>query len=561
MSYGNSFTEIDLDSRGITLISGANGLGKSSLASALAFGLFNKSDRGNKNQLINTINRKELEIVIEFRKGSSDYVLRRGIRPTVFEIYRDGVLVNQDSSSRDYQKYLENEVLNLNYRTFYQTIILSSTSFVPFMQLPAGSRREVVEDLLNISIFSKMRQVLKNRLDDNKERLRELASSIVIQKEKLKQHREYQNILRDETARHRREIEEKIERNRDLIRQAAVRILEINEKTKALTNELIERERTHTKRLELYEKKKTFVKINSSDIQKRLEFFENTDRCPTCDQTIDEGVRAVGKENERKRIRDIQETVDFVDELKSVIDEELEVIRRYRSERDELDSQHQSNMFTVSSLESDNLDLERTLKKYENPPSMTESEEDIYSGLIRLEEERAYEQENLTYLISCQEMLKDTGMKGVMIKKYLPIINTLINKYLAAMDFFVSFYLDENFNEVIKSRHRDSFTYGSFSEGEKARLNLAILFTWRQISRLKNSTSCNLLFLDEVFSSVLDKTGVEKLVEILVNESETSKNTIFVISHSDEVQNNIEFVKKLVVSKVKNFSRIDEVLA
>ena len=206
LSYGNGFTEIDLNAQGIVSITGGNGLGKSSISAALAFGLFNKSERGNKVQLINTINKKELEIIVEFQKGTSEYTIRRGMKPNIFEIYKDGVLINQDSSSRDYQTYLENEILNLNYRTFYQTIILSSTSFVPFMQLPAGSRREVVEDLLNISIFSKMRQVLKTRLDDNRNRLRDLGSSITLQKEKLKQYKEYQNILNNEASKRREEI-------------------------------------------------------------------------------------------------------------------------------------------------------------------------------------------------------------------------------------------------------------------------------------------------------------------------------------------------------------------
>ena len=561
LSYGNNFTEIDLNTPGLILINGSNFQGKSSISSALAFGLFNKSERGNKVQLINTINKKELEIIVEFQKGTSEYTIRRGMKPNIFEIYKDGVLINQDSSSRDYQTYLENEILNLNYRTFYQTIILSSTSFVPFMQLPAGSRREVVEDLLNISIFSKMRQVLKTRLDDNRNRLRDLGSSIALQKEKLKQYKEYQNILNNEASKRREEILEKLNQNKNRMKDSAQKVLEINREFKRLSDDLSKKEAEYTRKHKEYESKKTHVKIASSDIKKRLDFFENTDLCPTCCQTIDEKTKQSGKETEQNRLKEIQDTISVVDELKSILDKEQKDIKQFNKECDILNSQLQENVFIISSYESENADLERSLKKLEeSPPSMTESEESLYSRLIELEEEKTYEQENQTYLISCQEMLKDTGMKGVMIRKYLPIINTLINKYLAAMDFFVSFNLDENFNEVVKSRHRDNFSYDAFSEGEKARLNLAILFTWRQIARLKNSTSCNLLFLDEVFSSVLDQAGVEKLTEILVNETEASKNTIFVITHSDAVKSGIEFSKTLYVSKVKNFSTIAESL-
>lgn len=561
LSYGNNFIEIDLNAQGIVSITGLNGHGKSTLSAALAFGLFNKSERGNKAQLINTINKKELEIIVEFQKGTSEYIVHRGMKPNIFEIYKDGILVNQDSSSRDYQTYLENEILNLNYRTFYQTIILSSTSFVPFMQLPSGFRREVVEDLLNISIFSKMRQVLKTRLDDNKNRLRDLGSLIIIQKEKLKQYKEYQNILNNEAIKRREELLEKINQNKNKMKDAAQKVLEINRDFKRLSDDLSKMETEYNKKHKEYESKKTHIKITSSDIEKRLNFFDNTDLCPTCSQTIDEKTKQFGKRAEQNRLKEIQETVSVVNELKIILDKEQKDIKQFNKDCEVLNSKLQENIFIISSYEAENTNLEKDLKKLEKSPlSMTESEESLYSQLIELEEEKAYEQENQTYLISCQEMLKDTGMKGVMIKKYLPIINTLINKYLAVMDFFVSFELDENFNEIVKSRYRDNFSYNAFSEGEKARLNLAILFTWRQIARLKNSTFCNLLFLDEVFGATLDASGVEKLAEILTSEAESSKNTIFVISHSPDITQKLQFSKTLYVSKVKNFSVISETL-
>lgn len=566
LSYGNNYTEIDLSTDGMHHIHGSNGVGKSTIPLALAFGLFGKTDRGNKKgQLVNSINKKELEVIIEFQKGNDQYRVRRGIKPSIFEIHKNGKLVDQNAASRDYQTYFENEILNLNYKTFYQTIILSSSSFTPFMQLTPAARREVIEDLLDISIFSKMRLVLKERLDDNKNSLMEVETLIKTQKEKIGQYREYRRMIDSKNEERKNELNERIKNNKKKMKEIASEILEINQRMKSLTDELIEKKRDHENHRATYDKNKIELRASMNEIKKRLEFFENTDKCPTCDQTIDNETKERNKKQEKQKANNAKSMMDFIEDLKKVIDEENEKIEAHQKEYNELFSSNQVNMFQVSSLESENNDLENELKRLEGDHDggcdgsywqKGMGEEELRSELFQMEERRTKEMENQIYLLSIQEMLKDNGMKGVMIRRYLPIINKLLNQYLTAMDFFVLFHLDENFNETVKSRHRDHFSYSNFSEGEKARLNLAILFTWRQIARMKNSTSCNLLFLDEVFSSVLDRAGSEQLVEILLNESETQKNSIFVISHSQDLQNSVEFERKYLISKEKNFSKV-----
>ena len=554
LSYSNDWTELSLNTHGTTLIKGENGNGKSVIPTALAFGLFGKTNRGKKGQLVNSINGKELEVQIKFYKGPNTYLIIRGISPNKFEIYKNGEMLNQDSSVKDYQKYLENEILNINFKSFHQTIILSSSSFVPFMKLPTAQRREVIEDLLNISIFSKMKVVLKDRLDTNKTNIRELTHKITLQKSKLAQYNEYKTLMEQETNKTRESLQQKIHDEKKAIKQYKKDRDYHFSQYEDLLNQHEKKSAEHAKRLKSYSENKAVVKMDMKSIKTNVQFFETNDKCPTCLQNIDDQTKNTNIQKEKRRAKDLQDTINLLDEVKKIIDSEAESLKILSKKHNEHFSGYQTSSFQISSSESLIEDCQRELDKLKIP-TFKESSEDFSAQLLESEKQKMVELERQVYLMSIHEMLKDNGIKGVMIKEYLPIINTLLNKYLVALDFFVSFQFDENFNEVVLSRHRDQFTFESFSEGEKARLNLAILFTWRQIAKIKNSTSSNVLFLDEVFSSVLDGAGKDKLVEILLNDE--AENNIFVISHADMVQQ-MDFDRKLTVVKPKNFSKIEE---
>lgn len=552
LSCGNEPIEWNLNSHKKTLIIGSNGKGKSNMITALSFGMFGKSDRGNKAQLINSINKKELEVRVTFSKGNDSYRIIRGISPNIFEIYKNDVLINQDASSRDYQKYLEDSILGINYKSFFQTVVLASSSFVPFMQLPSHARREIIEDLLHLDVFSRMKGVLKARQDETKTSLKDLEGSIRVQKEKLKQHQEYKKMLEEETAKRKDEIAEKIASKKKERQDSLKKAESIRAEMSTIADELEKAKESLAEHESTLEDLKSNTKQKAKDLKEQETFFSEHDYCPTCAQSID-GTLKEKKAKERTREQKIIKTnIEMIEAMTDVVKGEQNVLKKAQRDFQQKWSDFNEHSFTASSLESDIDDLMRDEKKIV-APSFNESEEDIYEELIQLEEAKSSEQELMSYLNSCGEMLKDSAMKGVMIRQFLPVINNLLNKYLSVLDFFVSFHFDENFDETVLSRHRDRFTYKSFSEGEKARIDLAILFTWRQIAKMKNSTSSNLLILDEVMDSSLDAAGIEALFQILSTGEETSN--IFVITHSETVQQ-MEFDRRVQVVKDRNFSRL-----
>jgi DNA repair exonuclease SbcCD ATPase subunit len=558
LSFGNNWMELSLSDFPTTLIVGKNGHGKSTLISAIIFGLFGKSNRGKKGQLINSINKRELEVHVEFQKGKNQYRIERGISPNIFKIFENDVLINQDAQSKDYQSYLEKEILNLNYKTFHQTIVIAASSFVPFMKLPLAGRREVIEDILDISIFSKMKLVLKHRLDDNKSQLFSLEKDINFQKEKIKQHTEYVKQLQNQNEEQEKQILQKI---KDKKKEK----LEINRKLKEKVSKLIELEKVLKQKQKEYDEKyakvseqETHTKTKIKDINKKLQFFENHDTCPTCFQTISNDLKIETKKKEKQQLPEIKTILEAIDQEKKWLTSANMELQSMNTLWNTLKwTEIQELQFKSSALDSEIPELEDEVMKIRKKESINiESSNSLYEKLIELEELRTHELKTQTYLETIRDLLKDDGIKSGIIRKYLSVINSILNKYLNIMDFFVNFQFDENFNETVLSRYRDSFTFDSFSEGEKARLNLALLFTFRHIAKMKNSTSCNLLFLDEVFDSSLDEDGLTKLVEILDSEGENYSN-IFVISHSENVQQ-MEFSRKFLVAKPNNFSEIRE---
>ena len=556
LSTGNTFTEVDFTKSNLTLIVGDNGAGKSTILDALCFSLFNKPFRKiNKPQLINTINGKDAVVEIEFSIGKKNYKIIRGLKPNTFEMYLGDILINQDADKRDYQEVLEKQILKLNYKSFCQVVILGSASFVPFMQLPTGSRREIIEDLLDLQIFSQMNSVLKKKITENNEKtIRFDASRDTIERtiEVVKGHIK---TVQDSNEKLAQEKLDRIEQtDREIQRHSSI-YHDIEEEIKQFevgcNDEFIVSKKA-SKLETLKHQIEARVKIISGD----LEFFTNNDECPTCKQLIHETHKAtmVGAKNEK--LQELNEGISKLaleyDETRKRLDEVLKIKTEVNSKKMEL-HKHSTQ---INSLLSYKDMLEKELKQ-------TKSDENVEEQIIKLSQlqtdlSKAIDDYNESVedgkiFNMAATLMRDDGIKSRIIRQYVPIINKFINKYLAAMDFFVNFELDENFNETIKSRFRDEFSYASFSEGEKMRINLAILFTWRAISKLRNSASTNLLIMDEVLDGSLDSNGTDEFLKILAGLV-TDTNT-YVISHkTDQLYD--KFANVLKFEKHKNFSRI-----
>ncbi len=502
LSTGNNFTEINLNKTNNTLIVGDNGAGKSTILDALTFALFGKPFRRiTKTKLINSVNERDSIVELTFKKGKNVYLIRRGQKPALFEIYRNGELINQTAKAKDYQKYLEKNVLGMNMKSFTQVVILGSSSFVPFMQLSASDRRDVVEDLLDIKVFSSMNDVLKGRSTTLRRDLDQNTVDQKVSKEKIRIQNDYVEGLRKKSL-------SNIESHRDEIDKTKKAIDTNKKKIKSIENEIA---KIDAERNDLLSELKDTGKISSikSKLDHRLEsenkmksFFENNETCPPCDQTIHEDFRMSKLSSIKDKIKELDEAI-----------KELEA---------EIDSEIRKADVLTKELDSINVDREDILKRAK-------------------------------IIGTLSELLKDSGIKTKIIRHYLPTMNRLINKYLSDMDFFVNFTIDENFNEVIKSRYRDEFNYDNFSEGEKFRIDISLLLTWREIAKRKNSVSTNLLILDEVFDSSLDTAGTDVFMKLL--KSLGNKSNVFVISHRtdtivDKFSSVIRFEKK------NNFSRI-----
>lgn len=561
MSTGDAFTEIDLTSHKSTLIVGHNGAGKSTMLDAMSFALFGKPHRNiNKPQLVNTINNKDCVVEIEFIVGKAEFKIVRGIKPQVFEIYKNGTMINQDSKALEYQKILEQNILKLTHKSFHQIVVLGSSSFIPFMQLSAQNRREVIEDLLDINVFSKMNMLIKEKNSALKEKLKDIAYQLDLKKNQIDSQRKY---IRDITAMNEEEINAKtlqIETAQLEITQLQSDILKdstyIEQEQEKVTAGL---KSAHDRKTSLLQYKATFSS-NIKTVVSDAKFYEENDACPTCSQQITEETRTSKLAVAKAKAAELQSAIRKADEEAALVLHEIEKYTNASEIIRERQAAIHGNNRTIQRIQNTiktlNEDIARLTSRSGDLAGANNDLAEMNADKDRFMEERLKLNEELSYNTVMAEMLKDTGIKTKVIKQYIPIINTLVNKYLQILDFFVHFNLDEEFKETIRSRHRDSFTYDSFSEGEKQRIDLALLFTWRQIAKMKNSVATNLLVLDETFDSSLDHDGVENLMKILYSLDDDTN--VFVISHKGEIldnkfNNKIEFFKDKNFSKMKNF--------
>ena len=555
LSTGNNFTEIQLDRNSTTLIIGENGAGKSTILDALCFGLFGKPFRNiNKGQLLNSVNSGAALVEVEFRIGPKKIKVIRGIKPNVFEIYINGNMYNQDANARDYQKYLEQQILKLNYRSFTQVVILGSSTFIPFMQLKARQRREVVEEILDIQIFSLMNILLKQQLKTISEDIREIDYSYNLTEEKIDLQRKYINDMfmhkeklinektiliscnEEEVFKMKLDIKFHTENNNELLRQITDgdTVNDKHLKLKDIQSQLKEKHRAHTR---------------------LIGFFEKNEDCPTCQQHIDEVFKKDMIDTESKKseklVSGMEELKDELSKLSVRQKDIKDIANRIRENEVHIAKENSS----LVQLEKFNATLQTEIDQLENGEvnkNDHEKLEGLKKELAGLDTQKSKLREDQTYAEAARNMLQDTGIKTKIIKQYLPVMNKLINTYLTSMEFYVNFTLDENFNETIKSRYRDEFTYAAFSEGEKMRIDLALLFTWRAVAKMKNSTNTNLLVLDEIFDSSLDGTGTDEFLKIL---NTLGDENVFVISHKQDALAD-KFRSTIKFEKVKNFSHM-----
>lgn len=551
LSTGNVPNSLVLDDHASTLVVGKNGEGKSTMLDALTFALFGKPFRDvNKNQLVNSINKKNCVVEVVFELNSRSYRVVRGIRPNIFEIYCNGDLINQDAALKDYQKVLEQQILRLNYKTFTQVIILGSSSFVPFMQLPQGQRREVIEDILDIRVFSVMNQLLKEKMVDTKESIGRIDAMVTTERAKS----EAQKVLIQALVSNKQEVivglEAKVTETEQQIQQSQAAIEIISAEVKAL-QEKISKKDTLTTGIKEAEKVKTKIFHKVETLESNLEFFNNHTTCPSCNQEIGDEHFTVCTSDLEKSIKENSDKLTELDGVLTKLNEQMDAIIAITDEISTKNIEVATHNNSVTILNKQHTSLKKEIETAQQNMGDIDAEKAKLKELAGKALELVVQKNNLHEHRNLQEaaaaLLKDTGIKTAIIREYLPIMNKLINKYLTAMDFFVHFELDEGFNEVIKSRHRDEFTYASFSEGEKMRIDLAILFTWRQIAKMKNSVNTNLLILDEVFDSSLDTSGTDYFLSIMNTFGENSN--VFVISHKgdqllDKFENTIKFEKK-----------------
>lgn len=556
ISAGNNFTEILLNKSKSTLILGKNGSGKSSILDALMFVLYNRPFRNiNKPQLVNSITQKNLLVEIEFSIGNKEYLIRRGIKPSIFEIIVNGSLLNQNADSKEYQDFLEKHILKMNYKSFTQIVVLGSANYMPFMQLSASERRSVIEDLLDIQVFSTMNTLLKERASKNKQEISEIESQIALQAQKIELSEKHQRSLRSNK-------QEQIDSKLFLISEAEESIIpleksldSISDNIQSLTNSVSDKDKISTKKNKALEIK-TKLSSKISNLKSEIEFFKENDDCPTCKQSITEEFKTSTiqlKSNNLQEVEDglgaIQKEYDSLESKISQIHNILERINSLNREHSRISQDIKNRKNSILSLRNE-IKLINDRNKEEIKDIDLESFRKDLSNLQKSKESSLNDRELLT---AAAVLLKDTGIKTRIVKQYVPIINQLVNKYLSSLDFFVNFDLDEKFVETIRSRHRDEFSYASFSEGEKFRIDVSLMLTWRAIAKMRNSASTNLLIMDEVFDSSLDSSGTDDFLKIL--ETLGNETNVFVISHKgdtlyDKFHSVIQFVKN------KNFSQI-----
>jgi DNA repair exonuclease SbcCD ATPase subunit len=567
LSTGDQPTTIYLNKDQATLVVGQNGSGKSTMLDALSFGLFGKPHRSiNKGQLVNSINNKNLLVTVDFSIGSIDYHIIRGAKPNKFEIYRNGKLLNQESHARDYQKILETNILKLNHKSFHQVVVLGSSNFVPFMQLSTWHRRQVIEELLDINVFTKMNNILKDKYNILRAELKETEHTIEILNEKIvltNQHLLELNALDEEKK---KELTEDIKTLEGEVNQLIERQKDLQDMINKPGPTKIDLDKLTGKRKKLVSLGGQIKgKVDSNKKQKK--FFEENHSCPTCKQEMSQEMRTSSITELNKKIKETEDGINELDlEIEKVEKEHTDVsdfLYHIQSKASEL-TRVTGNITTTNSK------ISKLKEKVDKPSADTSKNEEELNNLkidkLGALEKKSNQVEKKSYYDALYELLKDTGIKTKIIREYLPVMNNLINKYLQVLDFFVSFHLDENFDETIKSRYRDEFSYSSFSEGEKQRIDLALLFSWRQIAKMKNSANTNLLMLDETFDSSLDADGVDNLLKILYtlddnndlhfssSKAPATTNT-FIISHKQDLLDG-KFPAKIEFEKQNNFSKI-----
>lgn len=558
LSTGENWSEVDLTAAKQTLVVGHNGAGKSTMLDALSFALFGRAHRNiSKTQLVNSINKKGTVVEAVFNVKGSDYKVVRGIKPNNFEIWKDGMMLNQSSHAKEYQKILEQNILKLNHKSFHQIVVLGSSSFIPFMQLSAQNRRDVIEDLLDMNVFSKMNALLKEKISQVKGSIKDVTHKHDVTTTKIDASKRY---IKDIKAINKEQKEEKLQLIADF--QDEIKTLHGTNKelSDAIQSELptADAQRGESEaEIKTFEAYRTRFSTEVKKVVKEVSFFEENDTCPTCTQPITEATKEEHIVASKARAKELQEGIVTADErvqaAQSTLSTQLEIVERCRSQQSEIAANNQSIAQFQSSIDRTQREIDKLSQSTDLDGAKTELET-LTHTLDDLIYQKTSLNEQYNYNIVMSEMLKDTGIKTKIVKQYIPVINNLVNKYLATLDFFVSFNLDESFSETIRSRHRDDFSYDSFSEGEKQRIDLALLFTWRQIAKMKNSVATNLLILDETFDSSLDLDGVDNLMKILYTLGEDSN--VFVISHKGEILDN-RFPAKIEFVKDKNFSRIN----
>ena len=553
LSTGNNYTEIQLDRNNTTLIIGENGAGKSTILDALCFGLFGKPFRNiNKSQLLNSINNSGALVEVEFKIGSKNIKVVRGIKPNTFEIYINGKMYNQDANARDYQKYLEQQILKLNYRSFTQVVILGSSTFIPFMQLKARQRREVVEDILDIQIFSLMNMLLKQELKSISDDQRENDYNYDLTEEKVNLKQQYIENIKDNRDKLIQEKNDLLQGNEEEVHKKNASITMLNGSNEELLSEIQDQSKVNKNQEKLKTIRTTLTEKKNSN-SKMVKFFQENDDCPTCEQPLNNADEMI-----KVKQTEVDKFTNALDELKGAINKTESRQKEISSIVDKI----RENEVTVAKENSSIVQLEKFNSTLLSEIAQLESGDVGKEDLKELKKLRSHLKvlntlksklrEDQTYAEAARNMMMDTGIKTKIIKQYLPIMNKLINTYLTSMEFYVNFTLDENFTETIKSRYRDEFTYASFSEGEKMRIDLALLFTWRAVAKMKNSTNTNLLILDEIFDSSLDGAGTDEFLKIL---NTLGNENVFVISHKQDVLVD-KFKHTLKFEKNKNFSKM-----
>ena len=559
LSYGNTWTELDLDKHKDTLIVGENGAGKSTFLDALSYALYMKPFRKvNNPQLVNSVNRKHLEVEVEFSVGSNRFKVMRGHAPRKFEVYQNGELLNQDAHTKDYQKILEQNILKMNYKSFTQIVVLGSRNFIPFMQLSTNDRRTVIEDLLDIQIFSTMAGLLKDKIAINKNELQDIEYQLNLHEDKVKVQEDYISKVQENKDAQLQEIKDKIDETSKQIDDHKVSLETFLGEADVLYKQCEPLESV-SNRVQQFLTLEGQIEKKLTKLKKQLQFYEDNAECDTCGQEIPDDYR---QEKATESNTAISETTTGLKQLEEQIQsnsERIEELKNIQTEAKAKEKQAENERTSITILENilQGLNNEIAEKSFEAADE-DEAEARLDQLLQDIEEtktQRVDLRRKQAVFDTARTLLMDTGIKQRIIKQYVPVMNKLINKYLAAMEFFVDFNLDEDFKETIRSRHRDEFVYASFSEGEKMRIDLALLFTWRAIAKLKNSASTNILIMDEIFDSSLDSQGTDEFLKII--KELTSDTNIIIISHkTDQLLDKFSNVVKF--EKHKNFSRIVE---